>query len=81
MLCVTHDVSETLAFDRVLVIDSGTIVEDGIPVELAGNPSSRYAEMLESEKLVQEKTWADRAWRGVRIEDGILTTSASGEHA
>ncbi len=30
LLCITHDLSETLSFDRVLVIDGGRIVEDGI---------------------------------------------------
>ena len=31
MLCITHDVGETQAFERVLVIEDGRIVEDAAP--------------------------------------------------
>ncbi len=36
MLCVTHDVGETLNFPRVLVIEDGHIIEDGDPAMLSG---------------------------------------------
>jgi ATP-binding cassette subfamily B protein len=81
VLCITHDVSETQAFDCVLVIDKGTIVENGIPAELASNPSSRYSSLLKTEQLVHEKIWSDRSWRGVRIEDGVLTAITHGDRA
>ncbi len=35
LLCVTHDVGETLGFERVLVVEDGRIVEDGPPERLA----------------------------------------------
>ena len=31
LLCVTHDVGETVDFDRVLVVEAGRVVEDGSP--------------------------------------------------
>jgi ATP-binding cassette subfamily B protein len=36
LLCITHDVSDTRDFDRVLVIDGGRVVEDGPPSALVG---------------------------------------------
>ncbi len=47
MLCVTHDVASTLAFNRVLVLHGGTILEDGAPARLAGNPKSLFAMLLQ----------------------------------
>ena len=38
LLCVTHDVGETLGFARVLVVENGRIVEDGPPERLAAEP-------------------------------------------
>src|SRR5262249_25014627 len=49
LLCITHDVGETLGFDRVLTVDGGTVVEQGAPSELAGSKSSLYARLLEAE--------------------------------
>jgi ATP-binding cassette subfamily B protein len=71
MLCVTHDVGETLAFDRVLVVDGGRIVEDGAPSVLAASPS-RYRELLEAERAVREQMWNSQAWRRMTIQDGCL---------
>ena len=69
VLCVTHDVAETLSFKRVLVIDGGRIVEDGAPLQLAQQPS-RYKALLDAEKTVREHMWRGDHWRRVRI-DGL----------
>lgn len=69
LLCVTHDVSETRSFDRVLVIENGTIVEDGPPAGLEARPS-RYRELLHAERIVRERTWRDKHWRRLRIDRG-----------
>ncbi len=37
LICITHDLHETLSFDRVLVLDSGRIVEQGNPREARGS--------------------------------------------
>jgi ATP-binding cassette subfamily B protein len=71
MLCVTHDVGETLAFDRVLVIEGGRILEDGNPAELAAKPS-RYRELLTAEKTVRDEMWNDQQWRRMTVKDGCL---------
>jgi ABC-type transport system involved in cytochrome bd biosynthesis fused ATPase/permease subunit/predicted double-glycine peptidase len=46
LLFVTHDVADSLTYPRVLVVDNGTIVEDGAPTALAADPTSAYAALL-----------------------------------
>jgi ATP-binding cassette subfamily B protein len=72
LLCVTHDVGETLAFPRALVIENGRIVEDGNPAELARKTNSRYRALLEAEESVREGSWSSGHWRHLRLEDGRL---------
>ncbi len=69
LLCVTHDVEETLGFDRVLVVEGGGIVDGGCPGELAARPG-RYRDLLETEISVREGLWRGDFWRRVRVEDG-----------
>lgn len=72
LLCVTHDVRETLTFERVLVIDEGRVVEDGDPSALAADPESRYRALLDAEDSLREGLWASAEWRRVRLERGTL---------
>ncbi len=65
LLCITHDVGETLEFDRVSVIENGQVIEDGIPMELAKRADSRYRQLLEAENAVREKLWSSQRWRKV----------------
>ena len=69
LLCISHDVGETRAFDRVLVVDEGAIVEDGNPNVLAAS-DSRFRRMLESENDVRTRLWASPVWRRVNVVDG-----------
>ncbi len=72
LLCVTHDVGETLTFPRTLVIENGRIVEDGSPAELARRMNSRYRALLEAEESVRESSWSGGTWRHLRLEGGRL---------
>ncbi len=73
LLCVTHDVGETLTFPRVLVVETGRIVEDGNPEQLARQSDSRYRTLLEAEESVREGSWSSGGWRHLRLEDGRLS--------
>ena len=73
LLCVTHDVGETMGFPRALVIENGRIVEDGNPEELARQPNSRYRALVKAEESVREGSWEGGHWRHLRLEDGRLT--------
>jgi ATP-binding cassette subfamily B protein len=72
LLCVTHDVGETMGFPRALVVENGRIVEDGNPTELARQANSRYRALLEAEKSVREGSWSSGHWRHLRMENGRL---------
>jgi len=74
LLCVTHDVAETMAFDRVLVVEDGRIVEDGAPKSLLAR-QSRYRELIDAEAAVAESMWQGDFWRRLTLSDGRLKAS------
>ena len=78
MLCITRDVGETQAFDRVLVIDHGRIIEEGAPAALAAHPGSHYRAMLDAEEQVRRGLWQGTDWRRLWIEDGALKETKPG---
>jgi ATP-binding cassette subfamily B protein len=65
LICITHDVGETLGFDRVLVIENGRVVDDGVPQELAQREDLRYYALMQAENAVREELWADEKWRKI----------------
>ena len=77
LLCITHDVSETEGFDRVLVMEGGRLVEDGAPAALAEDTSSRYRALLDSERELM-KLWSEKTWRRFEIEDGKVVERSDG---
>jgi len=77
LLCITHDVGETLAFPRVLVIEDGHVIEDGDPSTLAGQPDSRYRQLLDAEEAVRSNLWANVNWRRMIMERGRLSVEDS----
>jgi ATP-binding cassette subfamily B protein len=66
---VTHDIGETLDFDRVLVIADGKIAEDGNPQELLAR-KSRYGSLIEAESRVTSGMWGASTWRRWRVAGG-----------
>jgi ATP-binding cassette subfamily B protein len=72
LLCVTHDVTETTSFNRVLVIEDGHIVEDGAPAQLAQR-TSRYRELLDAEAQLKMRFWMDPQWRHLRLDNGQIS--------
>ncbi len=74
LLCVTHDVEETLSFKRVLVVEDGRIIEDDDPSQLAAR-DSRYRDLLNAEKLVRQELWKGKAWRRIHIKNGHVEST------
>jgi len=70
ILCITHDLSETASFDRVLVIEDGHVVEDGVPEELSAKPQSRYSQLLAAEEEIRSGIWSHNLWRHIRVHSG-----------
>jgi len=71
LLCITHDVCETEAFDRVLVMENGHVVEDGDPSRLARDGASRYHDLLHAERAVRD-LWQGEQWRRLLMVNGEL---------
>lgn len=62
LLCVTHDIAETQAFDRVLVIEDGRITADGNPRTLAQVPGP-YRDLIAAEAAMIGSRWRAATWR------------------
>ena len=74
-LCITHDISQTLDFPRVLVVDKGRVVEDGAPKQLASQADTRYARLLAAE--VRGRARLDGPeWRHLRLDQGHIEERA-----
>lgn len=71
LLCVTQDISDSLDFDRVFVIQEGRVVEGGNPQELSKDPASLYAALLRAEKE-GEHLWAEDFWKRLILDRGGL---------
>jgi ATP-binding cassette subfamily B protein len=72
LVCVTHDLAQTLTFDRVLVVEDGRVIEQGTPRELSEQADSRYAQLLAAEKQIHSAVWAGDVWRRIRIHSGQI---------
>ncbi len=72
LLFVTHDVSDTEGFDRVLVLDGGRIVEDDRADALRARPSSLYRALARADARLRPDLWWAPDWRRARIENGRL---------
>lgn len=72
LLCITHDVSAVLSFDRVVVMEGGRIVEEGAPGLLVSQEDSHLRALLTKEESVRRTLWQDSGWRRLRMERGRL---------
>ena len=71
---VTHDVSDTATFDRILVVEDGRLVEDGRPEELLRDPSSRYRALYDADVEAQAVLWGGPEWKRLHVGDGHVRT-------
>lgn len=70
LLFVSHDVGDTLGFDRVLVVDGGRIVQDGPPADLLQTPGP-YADLVQADRQARER-FAGPGWRSWHLtRDGL----------
>jgi ATP-binding cassette subfamily B protein len=76
LVCVTHDVAQTLEFPRVIVMHGGRVVENGPPAALAADSKTRYSRMLESEHQGRQRLWSADSWRRVLVRDGVVEEAA-----
>ncbi len=72
LLCITHDLAETEAFDWVVVMERGCIAEQGKPWELREQAESRYAQLLAAEAEAHHGLWLGSIWRRIQIHAGQI---------
>jgi ATP-binding cassette subfamily B protein len=77
LLCITHDIADTLSFDRIWVMDQGRIIEDGPPVALASRTDSAYRALLDAEARAHDQVWSAADWRRLYLANGELIESAA----
>jgi len=77
LVCITHEISETAGFSRVVVVDHGRVVESGRPGELAAR-ESRYRRLLEAEGRADEAVWRDPRWRRLQLAGQRVVESPEG---
>jgi ABC-type bacteriocin/lantibiotic exporter with double-glycine peptidase domain len=73
MIFVTHDVPDTLDFQRVLVVEQGRIIEQGSPRELYEKTDSRYRTLCDQEKNTHNHLFSDSMWRHLKMSSGVLS--------
>jgi ATP-binding cassette subfamily B protein len=66
LIFISHDIQEALGFERVLVMENGTIIEDG--------HGPRFQAMLHAERAIHQQFWEGDEWRRLRLQDGQLTS-------
>jgi ATP-binding cassette subfamily B protein len=79
LVCATHDLEETRAFDRVIVLDHGRIVEDGDPRRLSLDSRSHYRALLDAERRVRAALASDPTWTRWHVANGTLEVERSTE--
>jgi ATP-binding cassette subfamily B protein len=65
LIFISHDIQEAMSFDRVLVMEDGTIAEDG--------HGPRLRAMLDAERAIRVEFWDGPQWRHLRLHNGQLT--------
>jgi ABC-type bacteriocin/lantibiotic exporter with double-glycine peptidase domain len=77
LLCVTHSPAEAAGFDRLVVLEEGSLVEDGVPAILAGRHGSRYRAMLDAEERAGAAL-GGAGWRRLHLAAGRLREVPAG---
>lgn len=66
LIFISHDIQEAMGFERVLVMEDGTITEDG--------HGPRLQALLEVERAIRDEFWRGAGWRRLRLHNGQLTS-------
>lgn len=72
LVYISHDLSLSRTFGRVLVIREGRIVEDGAPEALVQQEEAHYAQMATAYDAMHQTVWQDPTWRRWQLVDGRI---------
>jgi ATP-binding cassette subfamily B protein len=79
VFAITHDISDALDFDLVLVVEHGRIVEDGSPRAFCASSTSRFRALLDAELAVRRGLWENGGWRRLRMDRGKIVEAENRE--
>ena len=71
VLCVTHDMTEAMTFDRVMVLDRGRLVEYAAPERLASDGASHFRRLLAADAEVRCR-FAGEEWSSRWLDKGQI---------
>jgi ATP-binding cassette subfamily B protein len=70
LVFVTHDLDQVEGFDRVVVLDGGRVVEEGVPARLRETAGSAYGRLRAEHEAFRREAWDPGRWRGFHVIDG-----------
>jgi ATP-binding cassette subfamily B protein len=73
LIYITHDMSQTQDFERVIILEDGRIVEDGSPSDLLAAADSQYGDLMRADKAVHQELWSAENWRRQVMVGGRLS--------
>jgi len=72
LIFISHDVQDTINFDRVMVMAQGKIVEDAAPNNLLLTKDSMYGAIVNNEQNIRQSFLNKVQWRKWWIENGEM---------
>jgi len=78
LLLVTHDVRDTVEMDRALVVQDGSVIEDGAPADLLSR-DTEYRRLVEGDRSALSEVWGRPEWRRLRVSEGTLVEQGRAE--
>jgi len=76
LIFISHDVQDTVNFDRVIVMDNGKIIEDAAPKDLLSKEHSRYRAIIQNEQNIHQLFEKKVKWKKWWIENGKLVEAS-----
>jgi ATP-binding cassette subfamily B protein len=73
LIYITHDMSQTQDFERVIVLEDGRMIEDGSPSDLLAAEDSRYGALMRADRAVHQELWSAENWRRQVMVGGRLS--------
>lgn len=72
LIFISHDIQDTLDFDRVWVVDQGALAEDDKPEVLLDISDGQYRRLLELEQSARDTIWNSASWIRFWLDKGKL---------
>lgn len=75
LLLVSHDVSDTVDLDRVIVMEGGSVIEQGDPRDLLAR-DSHYRALVFADAALRTATWSKERWSQRSVVEGLVVEGA-----